>query len=131
MRQQRKEEAKASGVSPEQTELDALLEEISERQTLAESIIESCSSKNVETARKKADEIRTQALERVGATKKRADEDCERKPKRQRRSGANVTEFLREKSEKELKIREEKKKKQKKLKTKRRSRHRCFKARRL
>ena len=38
---------------------------------------------------------------------KRANEDCERKPKRQRRSGADVTEYLREKSEKELKIREE------------------------
>ncbi|XP_029180213.2 uncharacterized protein [Acropora muricata] len=106
-RQQSKEEAKASGVSPEQTELDALLEEISERQKLAESTRESCSSKNVETDRKKAEEIRTQALERVGATKKRANEDCERKPKRQRRSGADVTEFIREKSEKELKIRKE------------------------
>ena len=92
-RQQSKEEAKASGVSPEQsTELGALLEEISERQKLAESTRESCSSKNVETDWKKAEEIRTQALERFAATKKRADEDCERKPKRQRRSGADVTE---------------------------------------
>ena len=46
-------------------------------------------------------------MERVGTTKERANEDCERKPKRERRSGADVTEFLREKSEKELKIREE------------------------
>ena len=51
--------------------------------------------------------IHTQALERVGATKKRANEDCERKPKSQCRSGADVTEFLREKSKKELKIRKE------------------------
>ena len=57
-RQQSKEEAKACGVSPEQTELDAVLEEISERQTLAESTRKSCSSKNVETDRKKAEEIR-------------------------------------------------------------------------
>ena len=106
-RQQSREEAKASGISPEQTELDALLEEISEREKLAESTRESCSSKNVETDRKKAEEMRAQALERVGETKKRANEDCERKAKRQRRSGADVTEFLREKSEKELKIREE------------------------
>ena len=61
-RQQSKEEAKASGVSPEQTELGALLEEISEREKLAESTRESCSSKSVETDRKKAEEIRSPSL---------------------------------------------------------------------
>ena len=50
--------------------------------------------------------MRSQALERLGETKN-ANEDCERKAKRQQRSGADVTEFPREKSEKELKIREE------------------------
>ena len=70
-RQQSREEAKASGVSPEQTELEALLEEISEREKLAESTRESSSSKNVESDRKNAREIRTQVLERVCKTKKR------------------------------------------------------------
>ena len=51
--------------------------------------------------------MRFQALERLGETKRKANEDCERKGKRQQRSGADVTEFPREKSEKELKIREE------------------------
>ena len=46
-------------------------------------------------------------MERFGETKRKANEDCERKGKRQQRSGADVTEFPREKSEKELKIREE------------------------
>ena len=49
----------------------------------------------------------SQALERLGETKRKANEDCERKAKRQRRSRADVTEFPRETSEKELKIREE------------------------
>ena len=49
----------------------------------------------------------SQALERLGEFKRKANEDCERKAKRQRRSRADVTEFPREKSEKELKIREE------------------------
>ena len=71
-RQQNQEEVKASAVSPAQKELDALLEEISERQKLAESIQDSCSSKNVETDRKKAEDIRIHALERNGATNKRA-----------------------------------------------------------
>ena len=51
--------------------------------------------------------MRSKALERLGETKRKANEDCERKAKRQQRSGADVTEFPREKSEKELKIREE------------------------
>ena len=51
--------------------------------------------------------MRSQALERLSETKRKANEDCERKAKRQQRSGADVTEFPREKSEKELKIREE------------------------
>ena len=51
--------------------------------------------------------MRFLALERLGETKRKANEDCERKAKRQQRSGADVTEFPREKSEKELKIREE------------------------
>ena len=37
--------------------------------------------------------MRSQALERLGETKRKANEDCERKAKRQQRSGADVTEF--------------------------------------
>ena len=43
--------------------------------------------------------MRSQALERLVETKRKANEDCERKAKRQQRSGADVTEFPREKSE--------------------------------
>ena len=76
------------------------------REKLAGLTRESCSSKSVETDRKKT-EMCFRALERLGETKRKANEDCERKAKRQQRSGADVTEFPREKSEKELKIREE------------------------
>ena len=55
---------------------------------------------------KKPKETRFQALEKVGETR-RANEDCERKAKTHPRSGADVAEFLREKLEEELKIREE------------------------
>ena len=74
-RQQSKEEAKASSASPEPTELDVLLEEISEREKLAESTRESCNSKSVETDRKKTEEMRSKALERLGETKRKANED--------------------------------------------------------
>ena len=74
-RQQSREEAKACGACLEPTELDVLLEEMSEREKLAESTRESCSSKSVETDRKKAEEERCQALERIGETKRRANEE--------------------------------------------------------
>ena len=74
-RQQSREEAKACGACLEPTELDVLLEEMSEREKLAESTRESCSSKSVETDRKKAEEKRCQALERIGETKRRANEE--------------------------------------------------------
>ena len=61
-RQQSREEAKACGACLEPTELDVLLEEMSEREKLAESTRESCSSKSVETDRKKDEEKRCQAL---------------------------------------------------------------------
>ena len=73
-----------------------------------------------------------QALERLGETKRKANEDCERKAKRQRRSGADVTEFPREKSEKELKIREEELTlKAREVETKKRSKPRFLKTSRL
>ena len=44
----------------------------------------------------------SQALERLGETKRKANEDCERKAKRQRRSGADVTEFPRKSQKRSL-----------------------------
>ena len=79
-----------------------MLEEISEREKLAESTRESCNSKSVETDRKRTEEMRSKALERLGETKRKANEDCERKAKRQQRSRAHVTEFPREKSKRSL-----------------------------
>ena len=63
---------------------------------------ESCSSKSVETDRKKTEEMRSKGLERLGETKRKANEDCERKAKRQRRSRADVTEFPRKSQKRSL-----------------------------
>ena len=86
----------------QQSSIDVLLEEIFEREKLTELTRESCSSKNVETDRKKTEEMRSKALERLGETKRKANEDFERKAKRQQRSRADVTEFPREKSKRSL-----------------------------
>ena len=67
-----KTELAASGISvPEQHELDVLLEDIAERER--DAIAEASEKKGQEKAT--AEDIRNQALERMGQTKKRKSED--------------------------------------------------------
>ena len=105
-----KNEEKASGISPEVTELDSLLEEIIEKESLAESSRESDSAiKKNEEERKIAEDLRNTAMESMGETKKRSveSEEGDTSVKRKRRSGSDAVEYLRERAEKEIKIREE------------------------
>ena len=105
-----KNEEKASGISPEVTELDSLLEEIIEKESLAESSRESDSAiKKNEEERKIAEDLRKTAMESMGETKKRSveSEEGDTSVKRKRRSGSDAVEYLREQAEKEIKIREE------------------------
>lgn len=105
-----KGEEKASGISPEVTELDKLLEEIVEKESLAESSRESDSTiKKNEEERKVAEDLRKTAMESMGETKKRSmeSEGGDISVKRKRRSGSDAVEYLRERAEKEIKIREE------------------------
>ena len=66
---------------------------------------------NAEKEKKQAEDMRAKALERVGETRKRVvgdvSEEPEKKEKRTRRSGAETIVYLKEKSEKEFKIRQE------------------------
>ena len=107
-KEKEKEEQKASGISPEQDELDVLLEEICEREKVAEES-RSDESKKKEMEKVTAEDIRKVALERVGQTMKRKEgmEDHTSKLKRKRRSGSDAIEFLKEKSEREMTIREQ------------------------
>ena len=106
-----KGEEKASGISPEVTELDKLLEEIVEKESLAESSRESDSTsiKKNEEERKVAEDLRKTAMESMGETKKRSveSEGGDISVKRKLRSGSDAVEYLRERAEKEIKIREE------------------------
>ena len=98
------------GISPEVTELDSLLEEIIEKESLAESSRESDSAiKKNEEERKIAEDLRKTAMESMGETKKRSveSEEGDTSVKRKRRSGSDAVEYLRERAEKEIKIREE------------------------
>lgn len=103
------DEKKASGISPEQTELDALMEEIMERMQASE---ESFGEEN-DNARQKAEkdkcaaqDVRLQAMERMSETKKRKGADDSKEKKKVRRSNGNDTiAYLREKAEIETQLR--------------------------
>ena len=78
------QELKASGISPEPTELDRLLEEIIERAEVCEQSRDEEDDKARERIRKEqeqAKDIRLKAMESLSETKKRSDGDGENQPK--------------------------------------------------
>ena len=110
---QRKEE-KASGIDvPELTELDALLEEIREREKSAEEKSDALRNERKakdEKEKAKAEEIRQAALQTIAIRKLKSDDiDSGEKPKKAklRRSTSDAIGFLAEKSEKERELKKE------------------------
>ena len=103
-----KAEENASGISPEVTELDRLLEEVIEKDNLAECSRESDKTiKKNEEDRKTAEGIRKTAMESIGETTKRSMEDEDGNVvKRKRRSGSEAVDYLRERADMEMKFRE-------------------------
>jgi len=107
-KEKEKEEISASGISPEQDELNVLLEEITEREKAAEENREDVNRKK-ESDKVTAEEMRKQAMERMGQTKKRKtqeDNEGDMKDRRKRRSGSDAVEFLKKKCEREMALRE-------------------------
>lgn len=107
--QKNRADEQSSGTCDEMTELDVLLEEIGEKEQVAEeNMAKNNNNKKLDADRAKAEETRRVAMERVGETKKRKndEEDGEKNQKRTRRSGADTVEYLREKSKIEKDLRE-------------------------
>lgn len=106
-----REELNASGISPEQSELDVMLEEIVEREDLAEAEKENedhFERRKAEADRMAADDVRRQAMETLSETQKRkAGEGEECMNKKRRRSGDDAVAYLRQKAEMEMEIRKE------------------------
>ena len=98
-------EEKASGIQVDETELGVLLEEVVERENLAE---EECNEgkKKMEDEKQKAVDIRKTAMESLSQTRKRKVSE-ESAGKKSRRSGSEAIDYLREKSREELRIKEE------------------------
>ena len=96
------EEIKASGISPEQSELDVLLEELTEREEMAEEE-RFQQGKKSEKDQEKAKDIRLKAMEKLSQTKKRkSEENSDDPPKKSRRVGSETLSFLKEKNEREM-----------------------------
>ena len=101
----KKTELAASGISaPEQDELHLLLENIAERER--DAITKASEKKGQEKAA--AEDIRNQALERMGQTKKRKSEDVqEPKERKSKRSSNEALQFMQDKAESDKAFREE------------------------
>ena len=101
------DEEAASGISPEHTELDDAIEELSKK-------IEEYESKHLknvqenkseeDTNKLKATEMRTRAVESLGETMKRKASENTPTKKKKRSSGSDTICYLREKSEKEQEL---------------------------
>ena len=106
-------EEEASGISVEEmSEMDVLLEELVGKEE-SMSKAEEAQSKKQKEEKTKAEDIRQKALERYSETTKRKNgqngDDCEEKPKRQRRSARTepLVEFMQEKAKNERELRQQ------------------------
>ncbi len=100
------EENRASGVAPEHTELDQALEDILERSEAAQEEVargDERKEKNAEKERETAESVRKRPMERLAETRGRESPKSAKK-KRKGSIDQDAVEYLREKNEKELKI---------------------------
>lgn len=107
------QELKASGISPQPTELDRLLEEIVERMEASEQSRDEEDDKEREKIRKEqaqAKDVRLKAMESLSQTKKRVDStgDGESPPKAKKRrsNGTEMVAYLRERASEEVGLKE-------------------------
>jgi len=102
------EEERASGISPESTELDMAMEEIVEKSKEAKEGLDRKNEKKntaVDAERETAENVRKRSMERWSETSKR--ENLARAKKRQKmNANSEAVEYLREKSAKECELKE-------------------------
>ena len=102
---QTREEIASSGTAPDVTELDVLLEEIGEKEKIAEEINETA-KKKAETDRGRAEQIRDKAMKRMETKQKNENGEESGVKSKKRRSGNDTIEYLKEKSKIEKEMRE-------------------------
>ena len=106
-KRKQREEDLASRISPEDNELDSMLEEMLEREEAAEmqQNEDDEKKKRVEADKVAADDLRRKAMEKLSDTKKRKGQDSD-KPKK-KKVNTETLKYLREKTASEMNIRKE------------------------
>ena len=106
-----REEERASGIDCEETQLDAAVEEILDKEKAADMERNEQAgtlTKKHQSEKASAEEVRRQAMERLGKTQKRnADSEEEKPSKRGKRRSSDAVEYLKEKFELESKLRKD------------------------
>ena len=106
-----KEEERASGIDCEETQLDTAVEEILDKEKAADMERNEQAgtlTKQHQSEKASAEEVRRQAMERLGKTQKRNADMEEGKPsKRGKRRSSDAVEYLKEKFELESKLRKD------------------------
>ena len=102
-----RDEELASGISPEESELDSMLEEILEREEAAEMLQteDTEQKRKIEADKIAAYDMGTKAMEKLSETKKRKGEKSET-PKKKKVNTETMT-YLREKTTSEMSLRRE------------------------
>ena len=107
MRVKIKNEEKASGISPTRSEVEEALEYLIEKEGASDEIHKNNMNRKDDMAeREKAEEVRKMAVESLGTTKRRKEDEKEnfvdcKQPKKRRSTGSETVAFLWENSEKE------------------------------
>ena len=105
MRTKTKNEEKASGISPTRLEVEEALEYLIEKEDASDEIHKNnMNRKNDVAEREKAEEVRKVAMENLGTTNRRKENEKEnslecKQPKTRRSAGSEIVAYLREKSE--------------------------------
>ncbi|XP_046864768.1 stress response protein NST1-like [Xenia sp. Carnegie-2017] len=109
-RKKEREERAASGISPEHDGLDDLLEEINAREEANDVVAAEANAaerKKTDADKLAAEEMRKRAMEHLAETKQREENDEGPVKKKVRRGGDSTLDFLKEKAEKERKVKED------------------------
>ena len=89
-----RDELNASGISPEEREIDKLLEEIVEKEMALEAEKENIENENnrrMQAEKAAADDMRRKAMETQAQTQKRKAEESNKTPKKKSRSNGSET----------------------------------------
>ena len=102
----RSTEERASGIDPEMTEIDIMLEEICEKEEVAEEEDET-KKKKAKAEKESAEKMRLKAMEKLSESQKRKDSNEEAQPKKSRKGIGDAVSYLQEKSKEEIAFRKE------------------------